>query len=68
MAKAAWLKAFSWLFKMSSKNGVWQTAKGKRVKEHNRMLSEQNERLDKLSVSLEQDEKEACTDSTRPHS
>lgn len=34
-------------------------ADSKRVKEHNRMLSEQDEKLDKLSVSLEQDEKEA---------
>lgn len=30
------------------------------MKEANRMLSEQDERLDKLSVSLEQDEKEVC--------
>lgn len=30
------------------------------MKEANGMLSEQDERLDKLSVSLEQDEKEVC--------
>lgn len=46
----------SLLYKTSSRNGGWQTGKGKKVK---RMLSEHGERLDKLSVSVEQDEKEA---------